>query len=28
VTITVDKAFSPPGDPRQLGVVLSEVGLR
>ena len=28
VTITVDKAFSPPGDPRQLGVVLSEVGLQ
>lgn len=28
VTITVDKVFSTPGDPRQLGLVLSEIGLR
>jgi hypothetical protein len=28
VTITVDKVFSTPGDPRQLGMVLSEIGLR
>lgn len=28
VTITVDKAFSVPGDHRQLGIVLSEVGFQ
>ena len=28
VTITIDKVFSTPGDPRQLGMVLSEIGLR
>ena len=28
LTITVDKEFSTPGDPRQLGIVLSEIGLR
>jgi len=28
VTITVDKAFSVPGDRRELGIILSEVGFR
>ena len=28
VTISVDKAFSVPGDGRQLGVVVSELGFR
>ena len=26
VTITVDKTFSPPGDQRQLGMIVSELG--
>jgi hypothetical protein len=28
VEINVDRTFSPPGDQRQLGVILTEVGLQ